>query len=492
MQHPPTVWDGVLRRLQTELPEFALEAWIRPLAVCEEPGRLRLLARSEFHRERVRSRFLELLKTSAECEADGPVEVALELADAEAAGPTPAAAGAAGGPPGEEAPVEPGPQASGRRTAVRPAPPVEAPHRRALRVPPPGDRATASPAQAALPMGHTFATFVVGPGNALAREASLAVAQGRQPGVSPLFLLGPSGTGKSHLARAVVTEAHHGGAARPLYTSAETFTSELLASIRGGTTNVFKRRYRQGCDLLVVEDVQFLQGKSSTQLELFHTLEHLARRGARIVLTADRLPREIPRLDGRLGSWMGAGLVAELEAPDRELRRAILREKAARGGVGLPEECLDLLADAALGSVRDLEGVLIQLVATASLLKRPVDRALTELALRKVMPPPRDEPGGPVELRGVIEAVSSFFGTTPEALASRSRKKSVLVPRQLAMYLCRRYTDASLVEIGRALGRDHPAVRHAVTSVERAILERAPLRYQVEALVERIEARRRR
>ncbi|MDX1650196.1 MAG: chromosomal replication initiator protein DnaA, partial [Myxococcota bacterium] len=343
----------------------------------------------------------------------------------------------------------------------------------------------------ALPYGHTFDTFVVGPGNALAREASLAVARGRQPGLSPLFLLGPAGTGKSHLARAVVTEARQTGAARPLYASAETFTSELLASIRRGHTGEFKRRYRQGCDLLVLEDVQFLQGKTATQLELFHTLEHLARGGRRIVLTGDRLPRDIPRLDARLISWMGSGLVAELEAPDRELRRAILREKAARGGVRIPDDCLYLLADAALASVRDLEGVLIQLVATASLLQRPVDRGLTEAALRKVVRPPSAEPGGALGVQTVIETVAGFFGTPVSALASRSRKRSVLVPRQLAMYLCRRFTDASLVEIGRALGRDHPAVRHAVASVERAILERAPLRYQVEALVERLEARRR-
>jgi chromosomal replication initiator protein len=477
MQHPPTVWDGVLRRLQTELPEFALEAWIRPLAVCEEPGRLCLRARSPFHRERVRTRFLELLRASAERESDGPVEVVLEVAEEGAAEVE------AGAPAAREPAAAPEAPPRGADAPSRTA----APPRRPLRVAPPS---AGAPAQAALPYGQTFDTFVVGPANALAREASLAVARGAQPGVSPLFLLGPSGTGKSHLARAVVAEARQTAAARSLYTSAETFTSELLSSIRGGRMGDFKRRYRQGCDLLVLEDVQFLQGKSSTQLELFHTLEHLARLGSRVVLTGDRLPRDIPRLDARLGSWMGAGLVAELEAPDGALRRAILREKAARGGVRIPDECLDLLAGAPLASVRDLEGVLIQLVATASLLKRPVDRALTELALRKVAPPPSAEAGGPLGVHAVIDAVASFFGTTREALASRSRRKTVLVPRQLAMYLCRRYTDASLVEIGRALGRDHPSVRHAVTTVERAILERAPLRYQVEALVERLEARR--
>lgn len=477
MQHPPAVWDGVLRQLQTELPEFALEAWIRPLAVREEPGRLRLIARSAFHLERVRSRFLPQLRRGAEDAAGGPVEVVLEVA----AEPTEASAdpSSAQPKPSGTAPEPDGNGAGRRAPEASRAAPLKVPSR------------TGSTGQAALPYGHTFDSFVVGADNALAREASLALAQGRQPGLSPLFLAGPSGTGKSHLARAVVAEARRQGAGRPLYASAETFTTELLAGIRSGRTGEFRRRYRHECEFLVLEDVQFLEGKTATQLELFHTLEHLARAGGRVVLTGDRLPREIPRLDRRLGSWMGAGLVAELEAPGAELRRKIVREKAARGGVRIPDDCLDLLAAAPLASVRDLEGVLIQLVSTAALLKRPVDRALTELALRKVVPPASQEDGRPLRIEDVIEAVATFFGTSREKLASRSRKKAVLLPRQLAMYLCRRYTDASLVEIGRALGRDHPAVRHATAAVERAILERAPLRYQVEALVERLDTRAR-
>lgn len=499
MQQPPTVWDGVLRRLQTELPEFALDAWIRPLTVREEQGCLRLLARSEFHLERIRSRFLELLRQNAQREAGAPVEVQLELAPVGPTGenPSPPEAGTSPGgdaarasgekPNGAASPQRNGAtsqHAAPRGSASPGAPP---PRRGPLRV-----RPAESARQAALPYGpHTFDTFVVGPGNSLAREASLAVAQGRQPGVSPLFLLGPSGTGKSHLARAVVTEARQSGTVRTVYTPAESFTSELLSCIRGGRTGEFKRRYRQECELLVLEDVQFLEGKNASQLELFHTLEHLGRAGGRIVLTADRLPREMPRLDGRLRSWMGAGLVAELETPDVDFRRTLLREKAARGGVRIPDDCLDLLAEAELESVRDLEGVLIQLVASASILKRPVDGALTERALRKVRGPAGEAKPGALDVKAVVASVAAFFSTTPEALASRSRKRTVLLPRQLAMYLCRRYTDAPLAEIGRALDRDHPAVRHAIETVERAILERAPLRYQVEALVDRLEGGRR-
>jgi chromosomal replication initiator protein len=236
----------------------------------------------------------------------------------------------------------------------------------------------------------------------------------------------------------------------------------------------------------VVEDVQFLRSKKATQLELFHTLTHLLDVGARVVLTADRLPRNIDDLEPRLRSQMSAGFVAELEPPNATVRREILRAKAAAGGVGMPADCLELLVDSVRGSVRDLEGVLIQLVATAALLKRPLDLELTRAALHKITPSPTR--AARLEPSAIIEAVAAFFRTRPERLASRSRRRDVLVPRQLAMYLCRRYTDAPLTTIGRALGRDHPAVSNAVKAVERRILEHAPLRYQVEALCARLDA----
>ena len=211
----------------------------------------------------------------------------------------------------------------------------------------------------------------------------------------------------------------------------------------------------------------------------------LADAGARVVLTGDRLPRAIDGLDGRLRSQITAGLVAEIESPDAAVRRRILRAKAAAGGVRLPDDCLDLLVESVRGSVRDLEGALIQLVATASLLKRRLDVPLTRAALHKLSPAP--EPLPPLEPKAVIETVAAFFGTTHAAMASRSRRRDVLVPRQLAMYLCRRYTDEPLCVIARHFDRDHPAVSNAVKVVERRILERAPLRYQIEELSARLD-----
>lgn len=473
MPSPLAAWDGALRRLSAEVPPLALKAWILPLGIRAEGQALVLQAPNSFHAERVRTRYLAAIGGALATEAGEPIAVAIEVDQALA----PAAS--AGGDPIQPSRAQQTPhaaEASRAGEAATPAPSVRASLARS-------DLPATPTAQLALP--HTFETFVIGPGNALAREASLAVARGRALGAGPLCLVGPAGTGKSHLARAVVHEATRGGAQRALYTSAETFTGELMRSIRDQDTPAFRRRFRRECDLFVLEDVQFLEGKNATQLELFHTLEHLRLVGARVVLTASKLPRELPRLDPRLSSQLSSGLVAEMDLPDRELRRDILRDRASRGGFRLPDDCLELLVDNVHGSVRDLEGVLMQIVGSAALLGCPIDRALAESALRKVAGPT----GTALTLDDVIDSVAQFFGVRRSDLASRSRRRTTLRPRQLAMYLCRQFTDASLSEIGRALGRDHPAVANALRAVERALLERAPLRYQVEELAARLERR---
>jgi chromosomal replication initiator protein len=325
---------------------------------------------------------------------------------------------------------------------------------------------------------------VVGQCNQLAREASLAVSRGTQQTVNPLFLASASGLGKTHLARAI-TASRIRNDARAIYTSSEAFTNQFTSAIRNKKMNQFKQRFRTQCDLLVIEDVQFLGGKKATQLELFHTVNHLVDVGARVVMTADCMPGEIDALDERLRSRMTAGLVATLDLPNTLVRRDILRAKAARGGVRLPSDCLDRLVDAVRGSVRDLEGVLVQLVTTSSLLGRPIDLDLTEQALRKITT--RWEPAQRLEPGAIIEVVAGFYRTTAAALAERSRRQGVMIPRQLAMYLCRRYTQCSTTEIARAFARSHPSVTNAEQVMERRILENAPFRYKVEAITARLD-----
>ncbi len=504
MTFTPEVWNGVLRRLQSEIPSFSYEAWLAPLEAHPNGRDLLLVCPSTFHRERIRDHYLPRIDACLRQEmgSDSHSLLTIELgvkARRAAAGvhfeATPETTAAAV--------VD---EAGAKRDATRMPEARRAerePLARAIRGHDPSESTDATAAAidsgvgaresrplapAAESAPHIFDTFVVGPCNALAREAALAVARNQQRGLSQLYLCAESGMGKTHLSRAIAAEARSVGASAVQYVSAETFTNHFMSALRSNRTGDFKRRYRGRNQLLVVEDVQFLEKKDATQLEFFHTVAHVLDAGGRVVLTGDRMPSQMLGLRDRLRSQLMGGFVAELEPPDAQLRRAILRSKAAYGGWRLPADCLDLLVESVGGSVRDLEGFLIQLVTTSALLSQPIDLALTRDAIAKKCPTRQD--GRPrLSIRDVIRAVAAFFQTSPERLASKSRKQEILLPRQLAMYLCRRYTEASVSEIGQALGRDHPAVRNAIEKMERSILEKPKVRYQVEALVERLEGR---
>jgi chromosomal replication initiator protein len=447
-------WNDVVRRLEAEAPPFVIDAWVRPLVAEANGDRIRLLCPSALHRDRVRDRFLHRIVKLAEAETGKPVEIELDLA------------------------------ASTPAERISTAPESTIPEKRATSAPErqPRTRKARKPEQHNLP--YTFENFVVGACNRLAREASLAVAQGTQQTVNPLYLASASGLGKTHLARAIA-EARKRTDGRVIYTSSESFTNQFTGAIRNRKMDQFKKRFRHTCDLLLVEDVQFLGGKKATQFELFQTLSHLVDVGARVVLTADRLPGEIAGLDERIRSHMTAGLVATLETPDALVRREILRAKAASGGVRLPNDCLDLLVDVVRGSVRDLEGTLVQLVTTSSLLKRPIDLELTEQALAKVST--LHTAKRRLAVGTIIEIVAKLYETTPAALASRSRRRDAMVPRQIAMYLCRRYTNQPASAIARAFARSHPSVGNAEKVVEQRVLESAPFRYRVEAISARLD-----
>ncbi len=492
MTSSPQVWDGAISRLRNEIPAFSFDAWLAPLEAREHEGGLLLLCPSNFHRERVRTHYLPFIDRCVQEVTGGEIQIELGVTTQRVL--TEVDRDAVRKPDGARAPntrcvdeVETSaPETNSRQDSerTRGAQILSIP-RRAARA---GDASRNPPQRTsgghATPTPLTFENFVVGPCNALAREAAFAMASDQQHTLSQLYLCADPGMGKTHLARAVAAEANCHGACEVKYVSSESFTNQFLSALRSNRTAEFKRRYRGRQQFLVVDDIQFLEHKSATQLEFFHTVQHILDAGGKVILTGDRMPQEMPELGPRIRSHLGSGFVAELEPPDRRVRRAILRKKAAHGGVRLPEDCLDVLVESVVGSVRDLEGALIQLVTTASLLKCPIDLDLTQSAIEKK--------GGRQRPRrlligDVIAVVAAFFRCDPSRLASRSRKREVLLPRQLAMYLCRRYTEAPLAEIGKALGRDHPAVRNAIQKIEREMLERPPLRYQVEALGERLD-----
>jgi chromosomal replication initiator protein len=317
---------------------------------------------------------------------------------------------------------------------------------------------------------YTFDHFVIGKSNELAAAAAHAVSQAPGRVYNPLFLYGDTGLGKTHLMQAV---AHAVMERQPdiriTFIGAEQFTNEMIASIRERTTQEFRRRYRE-TDLLLVDDVQFLKGKESTQEEFFHTFNALYEAGRQIVLTSDRPPSEISGLEARLVSRFQWGMVADIELPDLEHRIAILRNKALIDHLEMtiPEDVIRFIAEHVRSNVRELEGSIIKLLAYASLKHREITVDVAREALRDKIRPGESATSATVGLNPetIQQAVARDWGVTTEGLRSKTRTKALTAPRQVAMYLMRELLGLQLVEIGAAFGgRDHSTVIHSLERV---------------------------
>jgi chromosomal replication initiator protein len=320
-------------------------------------------------------------------------------------------------------------------------------------------RPTDGPAGDVINPRHTFDQFVIGDGNRLAHAAALAVAE--MPGLAynPLYICGPPGLGKTHLLHSIANYLRAYGHMTLRYTTAEAFTNHFLVALHGAGTEAFKSAYR-GVDVLLVDDVQFLQSKARTEEEFFHTFNALHEGGAQIVLTCDRLPRDMDALEDRLRERFEAGLVCDVRAPDRSTRMTILRKRVLQDGLrGVEPDALDAIADHVADNVRALEGALIRTVAFASLTDRAITAGLAAEVLAGLYPDLRPARPG---VRAIQERTAEAFGISVEALLSSSRAGAVAWPRQVAMYLARELTDETLPAIGRAFGgRNHTTVLHA-------------------------------
>ena len=315
---------------------------------------------------------------------------------------------------------------------------------------------------------YTFDQFVIGKSNDVAAAAAHAVSQAPGKVYNPLFIYGVSGVGKTHLMQAVAHELlSRNPTLRVSNLGAEQFTNEYINAIQGRTTNEFRRRFRE-TDLLLVDDVHFLKGKEATQEEFFHTFNTLYENGRQIIMTSDRSPAEIPGIEARLVTRFQWGMVADIELPDLELRIAILRKKAEIDQLQrtIPDEVVRFLAEHIRSSVRELEGAVIRLLAYSSLKRRDITIALTQEALRDKLR--RDDNGqlaelSPITTERIQHTVAAEWGVTAEGLRSKTRTKSLTVPRQAAMLLCRELLGLQLVEIGiRFGGRDHSTVIHSL------------------------------
>jgi chromosomal replication initiator protein len=309
---------------------------------------------------------------------------------------------------------------------------------------------------------HTFDQFVIGDSNRLAHAAALAVAE--MPGLAynPLFICGPPGLGKTHLLHSIANfVTAYGAGATVRYTTAEAFTNHFVGSLRDKAAEAFKAAYR-GVDVLLVDDVQFLQEKAHTEQEFFHTFNALHQAGAQIVLTSDRPPRDLAALEQRLRERFEAGLVADIQAPDPATRMTILRKRVQQDGIdGIDPAALELIADRVVDNVRTLEGALVRVVAFGSLTGRPVTCDLAAEVLAGLYPD-LNAHAATITVDEIQQRTADAFGISVAALVSTRRSSSVAWPRQIAMYLARELTAQSLPAIGRAFGgRNHTTVLHA-------------------------------
>jgi chromosomal replication initiator protein len=404
-------WRRIRAEIRRAVPESTWHQWLEPLTARDDNGALLIEAPDETRRW-IAARFGGLLRACSAAVVGPEVQVDLVA---------PLPAGARSPDPGAPAP------------------------RRAVAVDP----------------RQTFDQFVIGDSNRLAHAAALAVAE--MPGLAynPLFICGQPGLGKTHLLHSIANYVTaYGGGATVRYTTAEAFTNHFVGAIHGGDADAFKAAYR-GVDVLLVDDVQFLQAKARTEEEFFHTFNALHQAGAQIVLTSDRLPRDLGDMESRLRERFEAGLVTDVRAPDAATRLTILRKRAQQDAIqSLDRDALELIAERVTDNVRSLEGALIRVVAFGSLTGRPVTTALVEEVLAGLYPGRR--PRRRATVQEIQEQTAEAFGISVDALVSTNRAAGVAWPRQLAMYLARELTDQTLPAIGRAFGgRTHTTVLHA-------------------------------
>ncbi|MDX6671798.1 MAG: chromosomal replication initiator protein [Solirubrobacteraceae bacterium] len=420
-------WPAIQAHLRGAVPDAVHQIWFEPLRPVALEGATLTVSAPAAHVRWLADRFARVLQTSAAAELGPDASVDIVAAGAVAAG------------------------------------------RRASRRPAPGDPGPAADDPAAAPGGdlncaYTFDQFVIGEGNRLAHAAALAVAE--QPGqaYNPLFLYGPPGVGKTHLLHSIAHYVRaHGGGLTVRHTTIEAFTSGFVSALRHGDVARFKHAYR-GTDVLLIDDIQFLEDKARTEEEFFHTFNALYDTGGQLVLTSDRLPRDMEALEERLRERFESGLVADIVAPDLHTRLTILRKRASHDRLDdIDPRALEVIAERVTDNVRALEGALVRVAAFHSLRHpgEPITPALVAHVLDRLYPETRS--GRRATVRDIQDAVGEACGVALDDLVSPNRAARISWPRQLAMYLAREMTDATLPAIGRAFGgRDHATVLYAV------------------------------
>ena len=456
------LWNAIAGRLRDTLTETTYDTWFGQAHPRSYNGeQLVVEVPNDFTRDWIEGHFLDLVTRAAGETATTGAVVSFTVGERVQTRPQPAQA---------EIPVS--------STPTPTVPKTEAPHRES--------------AEVELNPKYTFDLFVIGSSNRFAHAAALAVAEAPAQAYNPLFIYGGTGLGKTHLLQAIGHYVRqHSRRMTTRYVTSETFMNEFIDAVRdrGARIEGFKRRYRN-YDVLLVDDIQFIEGKERIQEEFFHTFNSLYEGGAQIVLSSDRPPREIATLEERLRSRFEWGLLTDIQAPDLETRIAILRKRVETEGIAIDDpEVLTFIAGRVSANIRELEGALTRVVAFSSLTDRPLTVELAEDVLRDVYPQGKAAPEVSIPL--IQEVISQRFGVTLDELVSPRRSQAVAYPRQVAMYLSRELTDASLPMIGKQFGgRDHTTVIHAKDKITRLIREDRSVYNLVQELTARIKQAR--
>ncbi|RAV06738.1 chromosomal replication initiator protein DnaA [Mycolicibacterium sp. GF69] len=336
---------------------------------------------------------------------------------------------------------------------------------------------------------YTFDTFVIGASNRFAHAATLAIAEAPARAYNPLFIWGESGLGKTHLLHAAGNYAQRlFPGMRVKYVSTEEFTNDFINSLRDDRKASFKRSYRD-IDVLLVDDIQFIEGKEGIQEEFFHTFNTLHNANKQIVISSDRPPKQLATLEDRLRTRFEWGLITDVQPPELETRIAILRKKAQMDRLDVPNDVLELIASSIERNIRELEGALIRVTAFASLNKTTIDKSLAEIVLRDLI---SDASTMQISTAAIMAATAEYFETTVEELRGPGKTRALAQSRQIAMYLCRELTDLSLPKIGQAFGRDHTTVMYAEKKIRGEMAERREVFDHVKELTTRIRQRSKR
>ena len=483
------LWTQTIERLREKVSRQAFDTWIRGLKLLAiEEETIRLLAPSRYVIEWVQENFLREISDEVAAIAERRFTIVFEVSpEVAATEPAPAAI-----PPAEpvlaaEPPMRDregvSPELASGRFESRPSPMARSATVAVPIAPPPP---TLNFDERPLSPRYTFDNFVVGSSNQLAHAASRAVAESPANRYNPLFIYGGVGLGKTHLVQAI---GHaillNNPRARIIYLSSESFMNELISALRFDKMDSFRAKYRDGCDILLMDDIQFVAGKERTQEEFFHTFNTLYGARKQIVLTSDKFPKDIPNLEERLRSRFEWGLIADIQAPEIETRIAILRKKAEEDKIHLPDECAMFLATHVSSNIRELEGALIRVGAFASLYGRPISLDLAKEVLGALV----QEKTRVLTAEGIQKTVAGFYSLKVSDLKSPKKHKVVALPRQIAMYLVRKHVRSSFPDIGEKFGgKDHTTVLHACRKIEEHMKKDPSLKQVVESLEKMLES----